>query len=72
MHVLFKVDLGMKPPKAYRLSTKAGFSICIACRKWKFSNMLFFHEGINWVLCAADYADYWYNTDELLSDYKGY
>lgn len=62
----------MKPPKPYKRNTKFGYSICIGCGKWTLSNMLFRHEGTNWVLCEAEYGDYWENTDELLPDYKAY
>lgn len=61
----------MKPPKPFKISKNHGWSLCIACREWR-HNVAFYHEGVNWVLCRYDYADYWENTDELLSDYKGY
>lgn len=64
----------MKPPKPFKIYTtkQRGYSPCIACDKWKFGNNIFFHDGILWTLCRFDYADYWENTDELSSDYKGY
>lgn len=62
----------MQPPKLYKFNHKRGYSQCYACDKWTHSNMIFHHEGRHWILCNFDYADYWENTDVLLSDYKGY
>lgn len=62
----------MKPPKAFKVNPRThGYSICMACREWKFNNW-FHHEGIYWTLCLVDFEDYWYNTDVLLRDYKGF
>ena len=62
----------MKPPVLYKVNPKRGYSLCIACDKWRLSVKIFFHEGRMWNLCRFDYADYWENTDELEPDYKGY
>jgi len=63
----------MKPPRAFKTQGRRGYSKCRACDKWGPSNdSAFHHEGIDWVLCEIDYYDYWENTDELLSDFKGY
>lgn len=60
----------MKPPKPFKIDPrKDGYSLCMGCDKWKMNNR-FRHEGIYWILCAWDYADYWENTDKLSSDYK--
>lgn len=47
-----------------------GFSLCLACNKWKHT-VNFYHEGSWWTLCRADYEDYWYNTDERKEDFRG-
>jgi hypothetical protein len=62
----------VQPPKLFKFDHKRGYSRCNACDKWTHSNMIFRHEGRNWILCNFDYADYWENTDVLQSDYKGY
>ena len=61
----------MKPPKAFYVKDKQGYSLCNACEGWH-KNNIFRHDGRHWILCRDDYEDYWYNTDELLLDYKGY
>lgn len=62
----------MKPPRLFSIDPrKHGYSVCMACGKWRM-NLRFRHEGVNWILCNLDYADYWENTDGLLSDYKEY
>lgn len=64
----------MKAPRNFKLYTTKvmRYSLCIACRRWKHGNNIFYHEGIHWVLCKLCYFDYWENTDKLLPDYKGY
>lgn len=62
----------MDPPKKFVIKKGRGWSLCIACEEWHLSNAIFHHEGRHWILCKADYEDYWENTDELLADYKGY
>lgn len=62
----------MKPPRPFKINSKRGYSICIACDNWKISNNIFHHEGRHWILCRFCFADYWENTDILQSDYVGY
>lgn len=64
----------MKPPKIWKLPTGKilSYSRCMACNKFTLNNMRFIHEGMYLILCRTDYEDYWYNTDELSPDYKGY
>lgn len=65
-------DERMKPPKQFKINQRVhGYSICDGCQKWK-HNLIFHHEGKDWILCVYDYTDYWENTDTLLPDYKGY
>lgn len=61
----------MKPPKPFKLNKDHGWSKCFACSLWRKNNR-FFHEDTHWVLCESCFEDYWFNTDELLPDYKGY
>ncbi len=60
----------MKPPYAYKLDKRRGYSKCMGCDKWTLSNALFKNEGINWNLCEGDFEDYWFNEDEVASDFK--
>ena len=62
----------MIPPRLFKINSKRGFSICIACGQWRLSNNVFHHEGRHWILCRTDFEDYWFNTDELQDDYIGY
>lgn len=62
----------MKLPRSFKKYPKHGYSMCIACLKWRHGNNMFFHEGRHWILCELDYVDYWENTDELRSDFKAY
>ncbi len=62
----------MKPPRPFKYYKKRGYSQCLGCQQWKKGNNIFFHDGTQWVLCVADYFDYWENTDELLADFKDY
>lgn len=64
-------EISLKPPKKFSLRKDHGYSKCMGCDKWKMNNR-FRHEGIYWILCAWDYADYWENTDILAPDYKGF
>jgi hypothetical protein len=61
----------MKPPKLFKIEKNHGYSLCMACDRWKLNNR-FHHDGIYWILCRIDFVDYWENTDELLPDYKGF
>lgn len=62
----------MKPPRLFKINQRVhGYQQCRACDKWKHC-LMFFHEGLLWVLCNFDYADYWENTDKILGDYRAY
>lgn len=62
----------MKPPRPFVVNARVhGYSVCIACQQWR-HNLIFIHEGITWILCEIDYADYWENTDELAADYRAF
>jgi len=56
----------------YYTDKQRGYSLCIACGKWKKGNNIFHHDGGHWILCLVDYFDYWENTDELNDDYEAY
>lgn len=64
----------MKPPKspATKPTRLERYSRCLACDKFTPDNRIFHHENRYWILCKVDYADYWENTDNLATDYKGY
>ena len=62
----------MKPPRLFKINPKRGYSLCLACGRWRKGNNIFQHEGTHWVLCKNDYEEYWFCTDELLPDYIGY
>lgn len=61
----------MKPPRVFKIYKKRGYSRCIACDRFKRTN-IFYGEGRTWVLCNYDWADYWENIDELPSDFVDY
>lgn len=62
----------MKPPKPFNYKRANSYSLCMACDKWTPSNAIFLSEGTYWTLCHVDYADYWENTNELPTDFKGF
>lgn len=59
----------MKPPCKFKITREHGFSLCLGCNEWK-KCLAFYHDGMWWALCYNDWEEYWYNQDELNSDYK--